>query len=52
MGWFVAITEIEKGEIKFYSRNGIDFSERFPAIYQALKKIKHEAILDGEIVSE
>src|SRR5436190_3133538 len=45
-----AIAEIEKNEIKFYSRNGIDFSERFPAIYQALKKIKHEAILDGEIV--
>lgn len=45
-----AVTEIEKGEIKFYSRNGIDFSERFPAIYQALKKIKHDVILDGEIV--
>ena len=45
-----AIAEIEKDEIKFYSRNGIDFNERFPAIYQALKKIKHEAVLDGEIV--
>jgi len=45
-----AMAEIEKDEIRFYSRNGIDFSERFPAIYQALKKIKHEAILDGEIV--
>ncbi|MGZ8559293.1 MAG: DNA ligase D, partial [Chitinophagaceae bacterium] len=45
-----AIAEIEKEEIKFYSRNGIDFSERFPAIFQALKKIKHDAILDGEIV--
>jgi len=45
-----AVTEIEKDEIKFYSRNGIDFSERFPAIYQALKKIRHDVILDGEIV--
>ena len=45
-----AISEIKKDEIKFYSRNGIDFSERFPAIYQALKKIKHDVILDGEIV--
>ncbi len=45
-----AITEIEKGEIKFYSRNGIDFSQRFPAIFQALKKIKHDVILDGEVV--
>lgn len=45
-----AISEIKKEKIKFYSRNGIDFSERFPAIYQALKKIKHDVILDGEIV--
>lgn len=45
-----AITEIEKGEIKFYSRNGIDFSQRFPAIFQALKKIRHDVILDGEVV--
>lgn len=45
-----AITEINKDGIQFYSRNGIDFSERFPAIYQALKKIKHDVILDGEIV--
>lgn len=45
-----AITEIKKEEIKFYSRNGIDFSRRFPAIFQALKKIKHDVILDGEVV--
>ena len=45
-----AITEIEKGDIKFYSRNGIDFSQRFPAIFQALRKIKHDVILDGEVV--
>jgi bifunctional non-homologous end joining protein LigD len=45
-----AIAEIEKGAVKFYSRNGIDFSERFPSIANALKKIKHTVILDGEIV--
>jgi bifunctional non-homologous end joining protein LigD len=45
-----AITEIKDGEIRFYSRNGIDFSSRFPSIVQALKKIKHNAILDGEVV--
>jgi bifunctional non-homologous end joining protein LigD len=45
-----AISEIKKDGIQFYSRNGIDFSDRFPAIYQALKKIKHDVILDGEIV--
>jgi len=45
-----AIAEIGKEKIQFYSRNGLDFSERFAAIYQALKKIRHEVILDGEIV--
>ncbi len=45
-----AIAEISKDEVSLYSRNGIDFSERFPAIYQALKKIKHDVVLDGEIV--
>ncbi|MGZ8510591.1 MAG: DNA ligase D [Chitinophagaceae bacterium] len=45
-----AIAEIEKGDVRFYSRNGIDFGERFPAIVQALKKLNHNVILDGEIV--
>ena len=45
-----AIAETGGDEIKFYSRNGLDFSERFPGIVQALKKIKHQAILDGEVV--
>lgn len=45
-----AIAEIEKGQTRFYSRNGIDFGERFPAIVQALKKIKHDVIFDGEVV--
>lgn len=45
-----AVTEITNTAIKFYSRNGIDFSERFPVIYNALQKIKHNCILDGEIV--
>lgn len=45
-----AVAEVKGDEIKLYSRNGIDFSERFPAIFQSLKKITHDAVLDGEIV--
>lgn len=45
-----AVADIEEGEVKFYSRNGIDFSERFPAIATALTKIKHNVVLDGEVV--
>ncbi len=45
-----AISEIKNSGVRFYSRNGIDFSQRFPAIFQALKKIKHNVVLDGEVV--
>lgn len=45
-----AIAETGKKEIRLYSRNGLDFSDRFPPIYQSLQKIKHKAVLDGEIV--
>jgi bifunctional non-homologous end joining protein LigD len=45
-----AIAELQKGKLKFYSRNGIDFTERFPSIVQALKKINHDVVIDGEVV--
>lgn len=45
-----AIAETGKKEIRFYSRNGLDFSERFPAIYNALQAFDKKAVLDGEIV--
>jgi bifunctional non-homologous end joining protein LigD len=45
-----AIAEWEKGKLRFYSRNGIDFTNRYPSIAQALKKLNHDAIIDGEIV--
>jgi len=45
-----AISEITSHGILFYSRNGLSFKERFPSIAAALKKIKHKAVLDGEVV--
>jgi bifunctional non-homologous end joining protein LigD len=45
-----AIAEWEKGKLRFYSRNGIDFTQRYPSITQALKKLGHDTIIDGEIV--
>ena len=45
-----AISEIENGEVKLYSRNGLSFNNSYPIITNALKKIKHKAVLDGEIV--
>lgn len=45
-----AIAEWDTKQLRFYSRNGIDFTERFPSIANALKKLNHAAILDGEVV--
>lgn len=45
-----AIAEIEEKKIKFYSRNGLSFTELYPEIAEELKKIKENVVLDGEIV--
>ncbi|MEJ7625486.1 MAG: DNA ligase D [Ferruginibacter sp.] len=47
---FRAIAELNSGEIKLYSRNGNSFLHTYPVISEALKKIKGNAVLDGEIV--
>ncbi|MDB5226459.1 MAG: ligase [Bacteroidota bacterium] len=48
---FRAIAELNKGKEKLYSRNGLDFSKDYPAVFSALKKLNLKAILDGEIVA-
>lgn len=45
-----AISEIKDGEVSLYSRNGLLFNNSYPVVANALKKIKHNAVLDGEIV--
>ncbi len=45
-----AISEIENGEVRLYSRNGLLFNNTYPVIIEALKKIKQNVVLDGEIV--
>ena len=48
---FRAVAEIKKsGGVEFYSRNGISFNETFAPVVESLKKIKHDVILDGEVV--
>ncbi|QNL49404.1 DNA ligase D [Olivibacter sp. SDN3] len=34
------------------TRNGINYNKKFPSIVQALKEVKHMAVLDGEVVAE
>lgn len=45
-----AVTEINKGDIKFYSRNGLSFTELYPEVAHELKKIKKDCVIDGEVV--
>ena len=45
-----AIAETGSVTNKLYSRNGIDFSNSYPIVFNELKKIKHKVVLDGEIV--
>ena len=45
-----AVAEVSPNEIKLYSRNGNDFAQNYPIVATALKIIKHDAVLDGEIV--
>ncbi len=45
-----AISEIKDGKVLLYSRNGNSFINDYPLVVRELKKIKHDAVLDGEIV--
>jgi bifunctional non-homologous end joining protein LigD len=45
-----AIAEINKEEIKLYSRSGLSFLRLYPEVAEELKKIKEDVILDGEII--
>lgn len=45
-----AITEKNKNKLLLYSRNGLNFRERYPIVYEQLKKVKENVVLDGEIV--
>jgi bifunctional non-homologous end joining protein LigD len=45
-----AIAEIDKKGNKLYSRNGLTFDKAYPKVFEALKKVKKNAVIDGEIV--
>jgi bifunctional non-homologous end joining protein LigD len=47
-----SISSIIKGNPILKSRNGIDFTEKYAPITETLKKLKVDAILDGELVIE
>ena len=44
------LSHIIDGKISLYSRNGIAYNDKFPAITTELNSIEHDLILDGEVV--
>src|SRR5688572_11320873 len=48
---FRVIAVASPGHASLYSRNGKDVSGKFPAVCEALARIEHEAVLDGELVA-
>jgi bifunctional non-homologous end joining protein LigD len=45
-----AIAEVERGGVSLYSRNQQSFTKRFAPIAESLRRLGHEAVLDGEVV--
>ena len=48
---FRMVTSIEGGKVALFSRNGKIVSESYRVVARALEKIKHDAVLDGELVA-
>lgn len=45
------LANIKKGKVHLYSRNGITYNHKFLTLYENLKAVPFEAILDGEVVA-
>lgn len=48
---FRAVAFIKNGEVQLSSRNSKSFNEKFYSIYEDLKSLEIDAVLDGEIVA-
>src|SRR5262249_45411286 len=45
-----AIAEIDRGQVRLYSRNKLSLASRFAPIVDSLQHFGHQAVLDGEVV--
>ena len=48
---FRMVATIEGGEVTLYSRNGKIISHNYIEVAKALEGIKHDAVIDGELVA-
>jgi bifunctional non-homologous end joining protein LigD len=45
-----AVAEVGIKPVRFYSRNGLSFANRYEIVYEELQKLKEKMVLDGEVV--
>ncbi|MCF6402136.1 DNA ligase D [Chitinophaga filiformis] len=45
-----AIADVRKGKVELYSRNHLSFNKDYPKVVKALEGLKHDVVLDGEVV--
>lgn len=46
-----AVSYVENGKVKIFSRNGLDYTQKFNSIAKSLRSIKEDSfVVDGEIV--
>lgn len=45
-----AVADLQKGNVKLHSRNGLSFENKYLPVVEALSKLKEDMVLDGEIV--
>jgi bifunctional non-homologous end joining protein LigD len=48
---FRLVASIEKRSVTLYSRNGLIVSDNYKPIAKALEKVRHDCVIDGELVA-
>ena len=44
------ISYVQQGRVRMDSRSALDYTKKYPPVAQALKELKHDVVLDGEVV--
>lgn len=51
IGGLRALAEVDGQQVHLYSKSGLSYNKRFPEIVETLRKLKHSAVFDGEILT-
>lgn len=44
------ISYVQKGKVRMDSRSGLDYTSKYPPVKAALSALKHDVVIDGEVV--